>query len=105
MADYLDACLDSVLGPAALTARDRPGGGLEVISTHDADTAITREGVTPVLVCDVWEHCYYLDHKQDRKGFLEQWFDRTVNWRFVEAQFAAASGSGAAYAYPAPSWS
>jgi superoxide dismutase, Fe-Mn family len=79
------------------------GPSLEVISTHDAASAITEEGVTPILVCDVWEHAYYLDHKQDRLGFLQQWFDKLVNWRFVEAQYAAAVNGGQGYRYPAPS--
>lgn len=78
------------------------GGKLSVISTHDADTPIVRDGVIPVLVCDVWEHAYYLDHKQDRKGFLEQWFDKLINWDFVARQYAAAQGRGQAYRYPAP---
>jgi Fe-Mn family superoxide dismutase len=78
------------------------GGKLSVISTHDADTPILRDGVTPILVCDVWEHAYYLDHKQDRKGFLEQWFDKLANWDFAAVQFAAALGKGGAYRYPAP---
>jgi Fe-Mn family superoxide dismutase len=78
------------------------GQDLSVISTHDADSALIREG-TPVLVCDVWEHAYYLDYKQDRKSFLEQWFDKLANWRFAERQFGAANGSGGGYQYPAPS--
>lgn len=78
------------------------GGALSVTSTHDAATLVTEAGVVPVLVCDVWEHAYYLDHKQDRKGFLEQWFDRLANWRFAEGQYAAALGGGSGYSYPAP---
>ena len=79
------------------------GGELEVISTHDGDTAIAHEGVTPVLVCDLWEHAYYLDYKNLRKDFLESWFDKVANWRFAEAQYAAAKGGGQGYRYPAPS--
>ncbi|MDP3658626.1 superoxide dismutase [Phenylobacterium sp.] len=75
-------------------------GELSVISTHDADTALTRDGVTPILVCDVWENAYYLDYKNDRKAFLEQWWAKLINWRFAEAQFAAADGQGEAYRYP-----
>jgi Fe-Mn family superoxide dismutase len=78
------------------------GGELKVISTHDAETPITRPGMRPVLVCDVWEHAYYLDHKQDRKGFLEQWFDGLANWRFAAAQYDAAAAGAAGYRYPAP---
>ena len=76
------------------------GGKLEVISTHDADTALVTEGATPVLVCDVWEHAYYLDHKQDRKGFLEGWFDRLANWRFAAEQYQAAISGGTGWRYP-----
>ena len=68
------------------------GGSLRVISTHDADTPIARGAAAPILVCDVWEHAYYLDHKQDRKGFLERWFDTVANWEFAADQFAAAQG-------------
>ena len=78
------------------------GTELEVISTHDGDSAVVREGVTPILTCDLWEHAYYLDHKNDRQGFLDQWFDRLINWDFVSAQYAAATGQGDGYRYPAP---
>ena len=82
-----------------LVARD---GALSVISTHDAEGPLTEPGVTPILVCDVWEHAYYLVHKNDRKGFLEKWFDGLANWTFAESQFAAAQGGGEGYRYPAP---
>jgi Fe-Mn family superoxide dismutase len=67
------------------------GAELAVLSTHDAGT-LAHDGRTPLLVCDVWEHAYYLDYKQDRDAFLERWFDRVANWAFAEAQFAAAQG-------------
>jgi Fe-Mn family superoxide dismutase len=72
------------------------GGALKVISTHDADTALVH-GVTPILVCDLWEHAYYLDYKNLRKDFLEKWFDGAANWAFAAKQLA-----GDAYRYPAP---
>ena len=72
------------------------GGALKVISTHDADTALVH-GVTPILVCDLWEHAYYLDYKNLRKDFLEKWFDGVANWAFAAKQLA-----GDAYRYPAP---
>ena len=84
-------------GWAWLVAR---GERLEVVSTHDAGSFDQLDGATPLFVCDVWEHAYYLDHKQDRKGFLEAWFDRLLNWRFAEAQFAAATGGGPGWTYP-----
>lgn len=79
------------------------GGQLKVISTHDAETVADRDGVTPILVIDVWEHAYYLDYQQDREGFLKGWFDKIANWSFAGQQFAAAkAGERAGYRYPAP---
>ena len=37
----------------------------------------------PLLTCDVWEHAYYLDHRNLPKGFLEVFLDKLVNWDFV----------------------
>ena len=74
---------------------------LKVISTDDADTPIAH-GQTPILVLDVWEHAYYLDYQNDRKAFVEAWFDRLANWRFAENQLRALMGAGELFRYPAP---
>jgi Fe-Mn family superoxide dismutase len=81
-------------------ARD---GKLAVISTHDADDALTHGDITPLLVCDLWEHAYYLDHQNDRKGFLEAWFDALPHWSFAGYQYKAALGQGEPWRHPAPS--
>ncbi|WP_430419687.1 superoxide dismutase [Phenylobacterium sp.] len=75
--------------------------GLQVISTHDADDTLVREGLFPLLVCDLWEHAYYLDYKNDRKAFLERWFDNVANWDFAAAQLSASTGEGEGFRYPA----
>ena len=78
------------------------GEALKVISTHDADDTVPLDGVTPLLVCDLWEHAYYLDHQNDRKGFLEAWFDTLANWSLAARQLAASRGDGEVWAYPPP---
>jgi Fe-Mn family superoxide dismutase len=78
------------------------GGALKVISTHDADDTVPLDGVTPLLVCDLWEHAYYLDHQNNRKGFLEAWFDRLANWGLADRQLAASRGDGQGWSYPLP---
>jgi Fe-Mn family superoxide dismutase len=76
-------------------------GRLKVRSTHDADDTLTHADLTPVLVCDLWEHAYYLDHQNDRKGFLDAWFDALPHWGFAGIQYAAARGSGERWRHPA----
>ena len=78
------------------------GDKLEVATTHDAGTPITEDGVTPLLTCDVWEHAYYLDYKQDRGEFLRKWFGAVANWAFAGRQYAAARGEGEGWRYPPP---
>jgi Fe-Mn family superoxide dismutase len=77
-------------------------GELSVRTTHDADDTLTDADVTPVLVCDLWEHAYYLDYQNDRKTYLEVWFDSLANWRFAEGQYAAATGKGSPWRHPLP---
>ena len=77
------------------------GDRLKVVSTHDADDLLTVNGDFPLLVCDLWEHAYYLDHQNDREGFLKSWFDSLANWDFAAHQFAAARAGELGYSYPA----
>ena len=75
-------------------------GRLLVVATHDADNLIahTHSG-TPLLVCDLWEHAYYLDYRNVRKKFLEAWFDKIANWDFATAQFDAAHNSAGGWCF------
>jgi Fe-Mn family superoxide dismutase len=77
-------------------------GELRIRSTHDADDTLTHTDMTPVLVCDLWEHAYYLDYQNDRRAYLEAWFDKLVNWRFAELQHSASMGEGKSWSHPLP---
>ena len=74
------------------------GANLVILSTHDGDTLADAKR-TPLLVCDVWEHAYYLDYKQDRQSFVERWFNQVANWEFAEAQYQAAKSGGKAWTF------
>lgn len=57
------------------------GGNLVIETTSNADTPI-RHGRLPLLVCDVWEHAYYIDYRNGRPDYLENWW-KLINWKFV----------------------
>lgn len=76
-------------------------GAVKLIDTHDAATPITDTTTTPLLTCDLWEHAYYLDYKNERGKFLDGFLTKLVNWRFAEAQYEAARNGGAeAWRFP-----
>jgi Fe-Mn family superoxide dismutase len=57
-------------------------GRLVVCSTDDADNPL-RSTDRALLACDVWEHAYYIDYRNDRAKYLDAFWN-LVNWRFVE---------------------
>ena len=59
-------------------------GKLFVKDYHDAETPVGTD-FRPILTLDVWEHAYYLDHKNDRAGFIKGFWEH-VNWEFAAAQ-------------------
>jgi len=61
-------------------------GSLKVVSTHDAGTPLTS-GQKPLLTCDVWEHAYYIDYRNDRAAYLKNFWE-IANWEFAEKNFA-----------------
>lgn len=75
---------------------------LLLLSTHDAGTPIVEAGVTPLLACDIWEHAYYIDYRQDRANWLTLWWERLANWHFAERQYGAALGHGQPWRFPVP---
>ena len=77
-------------------------GKLSIKSTHDAHNMVAEADATPLLVCDLWEHSYYLDYKNDRKAYLEAWFKELPNWSLAASQLRAATGTGEGWRYPAP---
>jgi len=81
-------------------------GSLDIISTSNAETPIrdfaenTEQNPsalsgtspsqgslqTPLLTCDVWEHAYYIDYRNARAKYLEN-FWHVVNWAKVEERY------------------
>ena len=58
-------------------------GKLEVMSTSNADNPLTNPDLKPILTCDVWEHAYYIDYRNDRGKYVQDAFWKLVNWDFA----------------------
>ncbi|AZI36593.1 superoxide dismutase [Fe] [Caenibius tardaugens NBRC 16725] len=71
-------------------------GKLSLEETHDADT-LADSDANPLLVIDVWEHAYYLDHQNARPNYLKAVIEKHLNWDFAAENLAR----GAAWTYPA----
>ena len=39
-----------------------------------------------LLRCDVWEHSYYIDYRNKRPAYLENFLDNLVNWENVASR-------------------
>lgn len=60
-------------------------GDLAIRQTANALNPMT-EGETPLLVCDVWEHAYYLDFQNRRPDYMSAFWN-VLDWAAVEKRF------------------
>jgi len=71
-------------------------GKLTIEETHDGDTLADLDGVNPLLVIDLWEHAYYLDHQNARPAYLKALTTQKLNWDFASENLAR----GSTWKYP-----
>ncbi len=69
----------------ALLTYHKEHGNLNIIQIEKHNVNLYPEQ-TILLCLDVWEHAYYLDYKNDRAKFIEQWWN-IVNWEEVNKRF------------------
>ncbi len=66
----------------------KEGDALKVTKTPNGVNPICH-GQTALLGCDVWEHSYYVDYRNRRPDYLENFLDKLVNWENVAERMAA----------------
>jgi Fe-Mn family superoxide dismutase len=47
---------------------------------------LTSWGAMPIMVCDVWEHAYYLKYQNRRPEYVDN-FAKIIDWKKVEDRF------------------
>jgi len=65
------------------------GGALKITKTPNGVNPLCF-GQTALLGCDVWEHSYYLDFRNKRPAFIQNFLDKLVNWENVAERLASA---------------
>jgi superoxide dismutase, Fe-Mn family len=68
-------------------------GQLAITSTPNQDNPLMDVAElqgTPILGNDLWEHAYYLKHRNRRADYLDRWW-QVVNWREVSRRYADAT--------------
>ena len=60
-------------------------GRLYITTTSNAHNPLKTHD-KPILTCDVWEHAYYIDTRNDRPLYLKN-FWQIVNWAFALDQY------------------
>ena len=61
-------------------------GKLEIVKESNAGNPL-RNGLTPLLTCDVWEHAYYLDVQNRRPDYIAAFWN-LIDWSVVNGRFA-----------------
>lgn len=88
---FVDAAL-SLFGSGWAWLVVRDDGSLAITSTSNQDNPLmdvvpAEARGTPILALDVWEHAYYLKHRNKRAGYVADWWE-VVNWREVAKRYA-----------------
>ena len=58
---------------------------LEILALPNAENPICQNK-TPLLVCDVWEHAYYLDKQNCRADYLKDFWP-LIDWKKITERF------------------
>ncbi len=61
-------------------------GKLKVTKTPNGSNPLATGEGKALLGIDVWEHSYYIDFRNRRPDYVQNWLDKIANYEFAEAQ-------------------
>ncbi|HJK87539.1 MAG TPA: superoxide dismutase [Candidatus Megaira endosymbiont of Hartmannula sinica] len=56
---------------------------IEIINSSNAGTIVTEINMIPIITCDVWEHAYYIDHRNNRGAYVDLFLEKMINYDFA----------------------
>jgi Fe-Mn family superoxide dismutase len=65
-------------------------GGVGLRLTTDAGCLLDDADLDCLLVCDIWEHAYYLDHFSDRAAWIAGFFTQIADWPLAQTRYEGA---------------
>ncbi len=60
-------------------------GSLDIVQESNAGNPI-KQGLIPILTCDVWEHAYYLGYQNRRPDYLNDFWS-IIDWEVVGSRY------------------
>jgi Fe-Mn family superoxide dismutase len=63
----------------------KENGKLEILQESNAGNPL-RNGLIPILTCDVWEHAYYLGYQNRRPDYISAFWN-IIDWNIVGKRF------------------
>ncbi len=59
-------------------------GSLEIVNTSNAENPFKTQS-KPLLTIDIWEHAYYIDYRNERAKYIENFWN-VINWDVVDSR-------------------
>ena len=75
----------SVFGSGWVWVVKKPDGSVDITVTANAGNPLKTDD-KPLLTCDVWEHAYYIDYRNERAKYIENYW-KLINWKFASDNF------------------
>lgn len=60
-------------------------GSLKIVQTSNAGNPL-KDGLKPLLTCDVWEHAYYIDYRNRRPDYIKAFWE-ILDWDLISGRF------------------
>ncbi|MFO7851843.1 MAG: superoxide dismutase [Bacteroidota bacterium] len=60
-------------------------GSLSIVRKSNAENPL-RDGLKPILTCDVWEHAYYIDYRNKRPDYIKSFWE-IVDWDIIASRY------------------